>query len=437
MDPIASNLNELRRHFDYSPYPIIPLEYSPKNNYNDLFFHDFTTAYYRAYRQVPKTDNLLILDAGCGSGWKMLHLAEANPGARIVGVDLSEASIEVAQKRLTYHQIQNVELHVMPIEEITTLGHQFDYINCDETLYYVSDPVQVLRCFRAVLKPQGLIRANLHSLYQRQVFYRLQEAFQILGLKNQDTPVELELDVVISVLSELRDETLKEHFLFTDEAQKQQQIVVNLLPIGDKGYTIESLFAMLNAADLEFVSMLNWDEWDLRQLFKNPLELPAILEMGLPEASQQEQLQLFELLNPTHRLLDFWCGLSGQPCDRPQIEAWTDEEWLQAKVHLHPQLLKPSTLQAIDHSLAQYSNFLLSNCLRGAARNHNFIINPIFTSCFKFLATGSHDFQSLLEYWKRLYPVNPLTLEPISDQAAILLLKEFLLQFETFGYILL
>jgi len=43
---------------------------------------------------------------------------------------------------------------------------------------------------------------------------------------------------------------------------------MNYLLQGDKGFTITELFAALKAADLEFISMVNWRQWDLMDLFK-------------------------------------------------------------------------------------------------------------------------------------------------------------------------
>jgi 2-polyprenyl-3-methyl-5-hydroxy-6-metoxy-1,4-benzoquinol methylase len=135
-----SNLIKIREQFDFGPYPYFPLEQSPQHETESLFIHNLTTPYYLKYRQLPPQDNLIILDAGCGSGYGALTLALANPNARIVGIDLSEKSIELARHRLHYHGIKNYEFHVLPIEEIGCLNYQFDYINCDEVIYYRMTP---------------------------------------------------------------------------------------------------------------------------------------------------------------------------------------------------------------------------------------------------------------------------------------------------------
>lgn len=106
----------------------------------------------------------------------------ANPGAQIIGIDIASKSIELAQKRLEYNKITNpTEFYCIPIEELPTIGHTFDYINCDDVLYLLSDPVAGLQAMGAVLNPDGMIRVNMQSSLQRASFFRMQEFFKCLG----------------------------------------------------------------------------------------------------------------------------------------------------------------------------------------------------------------------------------------------------------------
>jgi len=75
--------DKIRQQFDYGPYPRTPLEQSAKVDSDELFLHNLVTAYYLHHRQVTQPQGKVILDAGCGSGYHALILAEANPGAHI------------------------------------------------------------------------------------------------------------------------------------------------------------------------------------------------------------------------------------------------------------------------------------------------------------------------------------------------------------------
>jgi len=93
------NTKSLQEQYDNLPYPQIPIEQSPEEYYDTLFIHDLTTSYYLSQQKIIDTKDKVILDAGCGSGWTSLFLAYANPGAKIIGIDLSPKSVEVAKTR--------------------------------------------------------------------------------------------------------------------------------------------------------------------------------------------------------------------------------------------------------------------------------------------------------------------------------------------------
>jgi methylase of polypeptide subunit release factors len=136
MDENAAELLEkIRQQFDFGPYPRVAIDKSPKEDISTLYFHNLVTSYYLRNQKVIDTKDKLILDAGCGTGYKSLVLAEANPGAKIIGIDISEQSLDLARKRFQHHGLENGEFHLLSIYELPNLGLEFDYINCDELLY--------------------------------------------------------------------------------------------------------------------------------------------------------------------------------------------------------------------------------------------------------------------------------------------------------------
>src|SRR6478672_10999432 len=135
MNNQVSELERIRQQFEMAPYPTIPLESSAKDNLNILYLHNLVTAFYLKNHQIIDNKDKVILDVGCGSGYTSLVLAEANPGAKIVGMDISEKSVELARQRLQYHGFNNSEFYTLTAEELPSLKLQFDYINCDEVLY--------------------------------------------------------------------------------------------------------------------------------------------------------------------------------------------------------------------------------------------------------------------------------------------------------------
>lgn len=428
-------LEKVRQQFEAGPYPRIPIERSPKEAVERLYIHNFSTAYYLRNQKIRETEGITILDAGCGSGFTSLTLAEANPGARIVGVDLSEQSVELAKKRLQYHGFNNVEFQAMSIEELSTLNEQFDYINAHEVLYLLPDPVAGLQAMKSVLAKDGIIRTNLHSSLQRASYYRAQALFKMMGFMD-NAPGEMEISLVRETMKALKDNVmLKAQNWKPNYETDDETVLANHLLMGDKGSTIPELFSALRAADLEFICMVNWQKWQLMDLFKEPDDLPLFLGLALPELSVEEQLHLYELFNPIHRLLDFWCGHSEQNAAFVPVAEWTDSDWQDAQVYLHPQLKTSVIKEELLRCIEQLNPFQISQQLKLGGQT-NFLDSTI-AACLLPLWEEAQPMQSLVKRWQQLRPVDPIGLEATKESTALEILKATLTQLESSGYVLL
>lgn len=437
-----SEQEKIRQQFDSGPYPRIPIEGFPKYDYEHFFVNSLVTPYYLYHHQVISTQDKLILDAGSGSGFKALVLSEANPGAKIVGVDLSEQSVKMARQRFELHQLDCAEFHQMSLFDIAQLGLEFDYINCDETLYLLPDPLAGLEALKSVLKPQGILRANLHSKYQRAQFYQAQELFKFIGLMDA-TPGEFETEVVVETMKslkptiQLKNETWQQQN--TDSLKPSdlaEMIATNFLLIGDKGYSALELFDMLEQANLDLISMVNWRQWEIMDLFQDADNLPAFWSLSLAEASLRDRLHVYELLHPVHRLLDFWCMHSDVSPTAAPVSDWSETDWQQAVVHLHPhlrnQILKDSLLSAIE----QAKPFEISQQVKLPT------ISPVLleanlAACLLPLWDSPQPMAAMVERYRQINPVDPATLEPIDAETAFNTVKDLLYRLEIYLYVLL
>ena len=429
-------IENIRQQFDNTPYPRIPLEESPKDNSELLYLHNLVTAYYFRNRKVINTSGKVILDAGCGTGYKSLVLALANPGAKIVGIDLSEESVKLAEQRLQYHGVANAEFYALKIEDLPSLNLEFDYINADEVLYLLPDAIAGLQAMKSVLKPDGIIRTNLHSANGRAGVFRGQAVFKAMGLMN-GSPGELEIEIVRETMEALEDGVgLKAFTWNSDRAQNEAWIMANYLLVGDKSSTIPEVFAMLRGADLEFINMVAWRRWDLMDLFKDADDLPPFLAMSLPEASVEERLHLFDLLHPLHRLFDFWCGNPHQAEDFVPVAEWTEAQWREARIHLHPQLrtsqIREDLTNCIESETAfEISRYIIVPTLAPVA------IDCTMAACLLPLWEGRQSVVSLVEKWLQIHSQMAVNLEPVNEQTAFEEIKELLLRLELFLYVLL
>ena len=95
-------------------------------------------------RHVDRSQPLRVLDLGCGTGAQVLVLAEMLPRARVVGIDVSAASIEAARAaRAAHPAADRIELAVA--DYMAFAGGPFDVVVSDTVLYAI--PVDTASLF--------------------------------------------------------------------------------------------------------------------------------------------------------------------------------------------------------------------------------------------------------------------------------------------------
>jgi len=94
-----------------------------------------------------------VLDVGCGGG--ILAESMAARGARVTGIDLSEAALEIAKLHLL-ESGQRVDYRHIAAEDLAmeTAGG-FDVVTCLELLEHVPDPASTVRACAALARPGG------------------------------------------------------------------------------------------------------------------------------------------------------------------------------------------------------------------------------------------------------------------------------------------
>ena len=94
-----------------------------------------------------------VADVGCGGG--LLSEALAAAGARVVGIDLGEAVIEVARLHLHESGLE-VDYRVQSSSDLAQAEPAaFDAVCCMELIEHVPDPTALVADLAAMLKPGG------------------------------------------------------------------------------------------------------------------------------------------------------------------------------------------------------------------------------------------------------------------------------------------
>jgi ubiquinone/menaquinone biosynthesis C-methylase UbiE len=99
----------------------------------------------------------LVLEAGCGVGAQTVTLARNSPGARITSVDISEASVSEARRRLDAAGVTNVRLLQADIFDLPFGPGTFDHIFVCFVLEHLPRPAAALAALKTRLRSGGTI----------------------------------------------------------------------------------------------------------------------------------------------------------------------------------------------------------------------------------------------------------------------------------------
>jgi SAM-dependent methyltransferase len=102
--------------------------------------------YEEAIRRLGIRPGATVLDAGCGSG--VFLRAAADGGARVWGLDASEALLELARARVPEADLRLGDLQFLPYD-----ADAFDVVTSFNSLWFAADPIEALREARRVARP--------------------------------------------------------------------------------------------------------------------------------------------------------------------------------------------------------------------------------------------------------------------------------------------
>ena len=80
------------------------------------------------------------------------------------------------------YNLENLELHQLPIERVREIGRSFDLVVCTGVLHHLPDLDYGLRALRDVLRPSGAMRLMVYARYGRAGIYMMQEYCRLLKI---------------------------------------------------------------------------------------------------------------------------------------------------------------------------------------------------------------------------------------------------------------
>ncbi len=238
-----------------------------------------------------------ILIAGCGTNQAAIF-AYTNPAAKVVAVDISKPSLEHQQFLKDKHGLWNLELHHLPIEELPTLGLDFDLVVCTGVLMVMADPLEGMKALAGCLRPDGALGVMLYASYGRIGVEILQTVFRDMGLRQDEESVQIVRDTV-SLLSP--DHPVQSYFKLsgTEDLQSGAGVVDTFLHRRERSYTVEECIDLVASAGLEFQGWLLKSPYYAHDLFAQPSEFYRLVN-ELPEHKMWSVMERIETMNACH-----------------------------------------------------------------------------------------------------------------------------------------
>jgi SAM-dependent methyltransferase len=192
--------------------------------------------------------------------------------------------------------LANLALHLLPIEELPTLGLDFDLIVSTGVLHHLAEPLLGMKALARCLRRDGVLGVMLYAKYGRIGVELLQSVFRDLGLRQNDASVQI-VKETIRALSP--DHPVQSYLRIAPDLQFDAARVDTFLHGRDRSYTVEGCIDLVASAGLLFQGWLLKAPYYAHDLLGPTSSFyPAV--NALPEAKQWSVLERIHALNACH-----------------------------------------------------------------------------------------------------------------------------------------
>ena len=230
-----------------------------------------------------------------------------NPGADVLGIDISAGALAVARERLQRSgaaaQVGTLRQEQRSLLDLESEG-PFDYINSVGVLHHLDQPESGLRSLAGCLAPDGLLHLFLYADAGRWEIHRTQQALTLLEVGTGSDGLRLGRELLESLPEGNRLARHHRERWAVDCAADANFADMYLHP-QETSYNLDRLFGFIETADLHFAGFSNPEIWDPARLLQGELLERA---RALP---QRQQWLLVEQLDPDISHFEFF--LSAAP----------------------------------------------------------------------------------------------------------------------------
>lgn len=228
-----------------------------------------------------------ILVAGCGTNQAAV-IAFTNPGAKVVAIDVSSQSLAHQRFLKEKHGLRNLELHLLPIEELNTLSRDFDLIISSGVLHHMASPQAGMDTLARCLRRDGVAAIMLYARHGRVGVDMLSSSFRDMGLRQDEVSVAAVREVLASLP---QDHPVRAYLSIARDLDTDAGVVDTFLHGRERNYTIPECLGLVEAAGLVLQDLFFKAPYNPWPFSESPLHAP------LSEMSREERWSVMERIN--------------------------------------------------------------------------------------------------------------------------------------------
>jgi SAM-dependent methyltransferase len=293
-DPRVDGVSRQYDRWEYPP-PVTDLEAWTKTHWDwfDPYWAHRVLWPNREYR--PDLD---ILIAGCGT-YQAAVFAFMNRAAKVVAIDISQSALDHHHQLKEKHGLENLELHLLPIQEVAALQRDFDLIVSSGVLHHMADPLAGLTALAGCLRSDGTLGVMLYAKYGRLGVEILETVFRDLGLSQDEASVHLVKEALALLPAE---HPVGSYLKVARDLVSDGALVDTFLHSRQRSHTVAECLELVRSAGLSFQGWFHKTPYYPHDILGPASGFTSVLNR-LPDIELWSVMERLQTVNATHFFL--------------------------------------------------------------------------------------------------------------------------------------
>jgi SAM-dependent methyltransferase len=192
-------------------------------------------------------DGKSVLDAGTGTGHRVIEAAAAFKNTRFTAVDISEKPLTIARQTAAHEGVENIDFHRVNIMEDSQTFGSFDMVLSMGVIHHLADPAAGLRNLVRNLADNGILFLYIYGRHGGRERMRRKRIVSLLLNGNRHN-----FEQGISLVKELGFDSSEYGWnLEVDDEEIRNALIVDAyLHVNETLYDFDSIFELMRSSGL-------------------------------------------------------------------------------------------------------------------------------------------------------------------------------------------